>query len=676
VKPVESAAEGAPPDGHTSHPETRGGATQWFLWSGVFGLVGWAIFVLVAYREHHRSIILGDGVTEAPGSSFVAALVLVLASTSLGEAVVHRFFLFEEPETRVLTGFGLGSGALAWVFFSLGVFGLLSPFAVWPLVLIALAVGVRPLLSDMRSLARRWPSSVPAIAYALGFLALLLLLHSLAPPSEWDELAYHLPIPLHAAETGRFALAGDDFSYFPQLCESLTAAGLLLGGAISVGRVLHFFFAIALGGVVFAATRELVPADRRAAWLGLSILAVEPVFVAIAPIAGIDLALSFFALLGVWILQKSELRRMALLAGVLGGFACGTSYRGILALLALAAAAVAARRTRVLWVLALGGAIGAAPWYLRNLIATGNPLYPFLRSVFPTTLLPTGFSALGWPYPEIKLMQTAVAPHTPLGERLISLVRLPWDMTIVGRSSTHGRFDADISPIYLAALPALALIRFSRFSRAMAVWLTYAAVHSILWAIGPSAQGSRYQMSVLAVLAVVLPALFQILRARPLRLAASGVAVAFCSLLYVATLIRINPRNDALYVFGRLPMEDYLRTVGDAPLHEMVRALNAEPPSPGPVLMIGEKRTLYLDRPVIPDFDLDNLGVLYRNGGKTADGMAALLRRSGIRHILEHTYMAQDTMSAEEKQAYDEMVSRYTETRAQAQYLVWRSLRQ
>lgn len=653
------------------------GADRWLPWLGAAALIGWAAFVIVEYRERHRHIVVIDAVADAPVSSFLAALVVVLAATSLGEFLLHRFFGPRKPAERMLTGFAIGSGTLAWIVFVFGNVGLLSPFTVWPLILLAIGVGLRPLLADARSLARSWPSRIPAAAVALGFLALLLLLHSMAPPNEWDELAYHLPIPLRAAETGRFPLAGHDFSYYPQLCESLTAAGLLLGGAISVGRVIHYCFALALAGTVFLVSRELLPENRKAAWLAIFVLAVEPTFVATAPIAGIDLALSFFALQAVWLLQRDGLRRTMFLAGILGGFACGTSYRGLVAAVALGSAAVAARRARLLWAIALAGVVAAAPWYVRNLVASGNPVYPYLRSVFPTTPLPTGFGALGWPMPELHLTRNTTQAPEDLGQRVAQLVRLPWDATIMGRSNTLGRFGADISPLYLAVAPALALVRFCAVPRGVLVWGAYAVVHSLVWAITPSSQGTRYEMSVFAAFAIVLPILFHLLRARALRLVANGITGVFCALLYAGALLGINPIPDVLYVGGRMATADYLDLVNDAPLHRIVRALNAEPPTAGPVLMIGEKRTLYIERPVIPDFDIDNVGALYRNGGKTPEGMAALLRRSGIRHILEHSGMAHDRMTPEEEQAYDQMVTRYMETRAQARgYLVWRSLRE
>lgn len=174
---------------------------------------------------------------------------------------------------------------------------------------------------------------------------------------------------------------------------------------------------------------------------------------------------------------------------------------------------------------------------------------------------------------------------------------------------------------------------------------------------------------------LAIPAVIRLARTLAVQRAALAVTVILSGVLYVGALHRMTSRSDFDHVFGQLSTRDYLRSMPDGSLFEMTLALDADPPRPGPVLMIGEKRSLYLKRPFIPDFDLDNVGALYRNGGGTAEGMAALLRRSGVHDILEHSIMARELLRPEERRAYNEMVSLFTETKAQDSYLVWRTVR-
>jgi hypothetical protein len=90
--------------------------------------------------------------------------------------------------------------------------------------------------------------------------------------------------------------------------------------------------------------------------------------------------------------------------------------------------------------------------------------------------------------------------------------------------------------------------------------------------------------------------------------------------------------------------------------------------------MFGEKRTMYFKRPVIPDFNLDNVGALYRNGGGTAQGMRDLLVQSGVSYIVEHVIESHRWLTPEEESAYDAFCKEHTKIvqGGEGGYLLWR----
>jgi hypothetical protein len=360
------------------------------------------------------------------------------------------------------------------------------------------------------------------------------------------------------------------------------------------------------------------------------------------------------------------------LAGVLGGFGCGATYRGIYPAVALGVAAVAAGRIRSLWALVLGGVVAGCPWYVRDFLATGDPVYPFASSLFVARAPSNPFTALGWPQPELRerLFETGgIGVHLSPA----SFLTLPWDATILGRSSTGSRFNTDISPFYLAISPALFFVKPGRVERATWVWIVFAFVGSVLWSLG--VQCTRYELPAFCAFGIVLPALIGAIRWERLAAACRWLAAGLLGLMYVSMCVVLMDRGDTRFVFGLEGPHHYLTSHEDGPFFSFVFQINREPPSPGPVLMIGDKRTLYLERPVIADFFLDNLGVLYRNAEGDPGRMAALLRSSGIHDILEHTLQMQLTATPEERVAYDEMNKRYTDVAGQAGYLVWRVVR-
>jgi hypothetical protein len=101
-----------------------------------------------------------------------------------------------------------------------------------------------------------------------------------------------------------------------------------------------------------------------------------------------DLWMAFFATTGVIAISRfSDLPRnsLAIVTGALAGAVAGTKYTGCIIALNLAIAYVWSVRSMVRSLLFLFGALLAGVWpYLRNLVWTGDPFFPFLTShLFP-----------------------------------------------------------------------------------------------------------------------------------------------------------------------------------------------------------------------------------------------------------------------------------------------------
>jgi hypothetical protein len=99
--------------------------------------------------------------------------------------------------------------------------------------------------------------------------------------------------------------------------------------------------------------------------------------------AYIDVANGAFAGLGLALAVLSlveEDEHQAILAGILLGFAAGSKYTGLQTIAVAGIVLIALSRGKALKsaVLVVGLAVAvAAPWYVRNVVNTGNPVYPF-----------------------------------------------------------------------------------------------------------------------------------------------------------------------------------------------------------------------------------------------------------------------------------------------------------
>ena len=665
-------------------PETRRKLLRTTLGVAVpVALAWWLLHVFGAYTRWHSGILtiadLGDGVVPALAS----ATIVFLAACALGAAIVGRLSpALEEGAPRLLMSAALGTGALGTGIFLFSFVGWINHATVGALLLFSFIVGGRPLGRDVAAVVRALREAPLAPLLLLALLEALLLISALCPANRWDEISYHIPIALRGAVTGRYPILGDDFSYFPHLMSCLSTATILFGGGFIASRVLHYFFGIALLGAVHQTTSTLLPGRRWAPWLGVAIAVVEPTYISLSRGAGVDLVLAFYALTAMLHLVRDPSARGVFVAGLLGGFGCGATYRGAPAALSLAVATVVLGRYRQLPRLAVGGILAASPWYIRNAVLTGNPVFPFAAKLFAHRAVPTGFTSLGWATPEVHnrmlgsdafgFALQSVGPGGAVSPAWTAPFRLPWEATIEGVASTGGRFDTDISPLYLVLAPLLLLATRAVFRRDVLAFFAFAAAHTVVWTMG--VQCTRYQLSVMVVFAALFPVV-----ASGLRVGVRGVlGVTWVGVaaLYVSGLIHLSYRNDARYVFGTITENEYLAGHEDGAFFVQVSAVNAEPDTRGPVLLIGDNRTLYLTRPSLPDFVTDNIGVVMRNSDGTPEGIYALLTRSGIEHILQHRVQATfGLLTAREVAVWDEFLARYTVTRAEKAYASWHQLR-
>ncbi|HKB97156.1 MAG TPA: DUF1420 family protein [Terriglobales bacterium] len=222
-----------------------------------------------------------------------------------------------------------------------------------------------------------------------GFVGILLLLQGLAataPLTGSDALHYHFTAPqliLRAGFHPNFFLS---HSFFGGQSHLLILAGLALGSSrIATGLVF-------LGGVLTALASVCLARqwmDRSWSWIVALIFLVTPVVFWQMSLSGApDLWMAFFATMGVIAIPRfSDLPRNfpAVLPGALAGAVAGTKYTGCIVALSLAIAYVWSVRSMVKSLFFAFGALLAGVWpYLRNVVWTGDPVFPFLTNhLFP-----------------------------------------------------------------------------------------------------------------------------------------------------------------------------------------------------------------------------------------------------------------------------------------------------
>ena len=230
-----------------------------------------------------------------------------------------------------------------------------------------------------------------AFAFFVGFVAAVVHFYRFSPPLANDALTYHIPAAAQWLQTGKLGLYETWFynpanTYSP-LAGSMFIAWLiapmgsdLMARFVEVGPLLMIFWALTDIG------RRLGAGAGTAAVIAAGAVLSRP-FVSQVLLAKDDVFVAAFFLAAVAALaDHSRPRWNAVRAGVAVGLMLATKYTALMSvpLLALMIDAPFRAGWRVRhWLVALGLALAlAAPWYVRNALLTGNPLFPTNVTLF------------------------------------------------------------------------------------------------------------------------------------------------------------------------------------------------------------------------------------------------------------------------------------------------------
>ncbi len=467
-------------------------------------LAAWCALVLALFAVEHRALF---GLAIARTVTLAWAVICGYAIWFTGFRLLRRAI---GAGTDAIssgcerTAYELGLGALIAMLSvtALGFLGALRPVVAYGLLGVLLAGNHLAFWRDLRG---RWTGRSNPRPSDRYFLALTLvggalaLVSGLAPPVSQDALVYHLAIPARYIDAGGIVpVPGNFFAQFPQYVELLFTWALLLDGP-ELAKLVHWGFGVASSIALAGLVRALDPRASRS--LAVALFATLPTVMLVAGWAYVDLAIVHFSLLTLLCLLRwfeFDTIRWGVLGAIFAGAAAGTKYTGGLNGLIVVGAAIAIARSRsysgrsflrTVFILAGVVALVAAPWWLKNIAYTGNPLYPFAFGLF---------GGEGWDAERQAILSGSLREWG--GDRgIFATIALPWRVTMDGRFFDPVHFDGVIGAGFLLAVPALALT-LRRGSGCGIVW-TFVAVHVLLWIL--TTRQVRFLLPALAVLSAL-----------------------------------------------------------------------------------------------------------------------------------------------------------------------------
>jgi hypothetical protein len=277
----------------------------------------------------------------------------------------------------------------------------------------------------------------------------------------------------------------------------------------------------------------------------------------------------------------------------------------------------------ILEALALGVTL-AAPWYVRNWIRTGSPLFPFYLEVWPA-------QAPGWDLERSRLYETLFSLYGDIGGPLDYLWS-PIRLAVAAQPDQPAFYDGVLGIAFIFALPMLA---WALWRRRLDIELRLAVLISaglfVFWLF--SSQQLRYLLPAAAGLAVAIAMAGSGLErglSRPL----CGLLVAGAALGLPVALAWFLALDPAGVVLGGEPREAFLaRRLDYYPYYQVV---NRDLPPTAMVWLIDMRRdTYHLDRAAFSDFIFEDYTLTrYVRSATSVDEIRARVRADGITHLL------------------------------------------
>lgn len=372
----------------------------------------------------------------------------------LGKAVLRRLqFVSRAEEACVCTTVGMG--LLAVILFLLGMAHLLYASVIVVATVCVHLWGHRVWRETYAGLVEWWRSSRRAPIALIGLAAAMTpsFILTLYPPSSYDETMYHLPFAkLFAHEHAVVFAETLRFPVFPQLSEILFTALLILRNDVSTHLVQFLAAALTAMAIFCAMGGKRSPAATwgAALWLG------NPIVIFFAGTSYIDLVLALFCTVAwlCWTRWRDTLNTLWLIpSATCAGFAAGTKYLGLYFLavfILMTGWTVIRRRQKPMQVILFIAValLALSPWYVRNAVVTGNPVFPYLGNVFGRSDWPTLLEGVALRAQRMGDSQLGAVVRHLVGSPE-AVITLPW--RLVAERETFG--GPPYSPFLMALTP-------------------------------------------------------------------------------------------------------------------------------------------------------------------------------------------------------------------------------
>jgi len=419
---------------------------------------------------------------------------------------------------------------------------------------------------------------------ALGVFGALTLGSAFLPPSAWDEQVYQTFLWARFPETvGRI---DNPYSAYPLLPHFFLMWARGWGG-LALPRLAVWLLLLFLAGKLYLETARRSGSTAFGAVL-TACVTISPLALMVHRSFYAEGFVALFAMAGYLVSESQEAGTDAagdlqcqLLTGVFAGACAAVKLTGVGAALMLTV--IASRRRRFQWFF-LTAFLTALPFFIRPWLTFGNPFYPF--------------GSAWWGGEDARLVENVFRTMGEYGYGKLAGAAVGWLTVCFADVEIH---DGVCGFGVLALLVLLAVCLWRR-RRDRSAWVSFGALAAgfIFWAL--TSQQSRFLYPLLFPLAFLAADGFQMFSERRVRwtvlaLPVLGMVLSVYwlrpQLTHHVTAWRMLSENEARNAPGR-----FLALVGDAKYFNTLKLLGMVAPKDARVLLLCERRSLYVPRRV------------------------------------------------------------------------------
>jgi len=594
--------------------------------------VVWCALALIPFLSTNLDAFLP--LLDALRSCLIAAWFWIFAA-ALGWKISHVFQLFKVQRDSLvrslqslLLSLGLGLGFLAFITLLTGLIHV-SPWIFFVLFCV-LTVGIGSTwrdffhaLLELGQLIQQTDLRKRLLYFGCcGALALFMLPWALTPTLFPDTLRYHFGLTRVFEQAGRIRFISDYAEAgLASNWQMLFLPQLLLSGE-SVAMIFNWIALPLIALTVAVAT------PREGRWIAALTLISTPFLLEVSTLGNNDLGVAFFSALACLALRNSSGRAPFFLGGVFAGLAVGTKYTALAPMLVLLSVFAffheRDRTSNFLWAF-IGLSLGYFPWFVRNVIWTGDPFYPALSDWLPWAKTEGQWVAQHY---RMEMANYGSPKAWPLRTLLA-----PWEATVADPRFGH---ESDPGVLFWCVAPCLGVLAWLRKqNRPLIIFVIVSIAAGWVWSMG--AHVTRFLAPLIPIFAIAVGEGWnEWMTTQPsarTRSLVTGIILLLAGINFWQALTSLSGfAQPYSYLLGGMTRENYLRQ--QSPSYRAADWLGQAGRVQDRVLLLGEENFFFFKNPIRMSGSFDRKWIVSESErSRDADDLAQRLRSEGIVYI-------------------------------------------